>query len=170
MKCCTFKAIVHHLLNNDICRHSQEITNPAAMGAKTTTAPPPTPNVMPMVPPMMSSPVVGTMPPPPAVPANVQSNISSAASNVTPNAGVSSSPTSEVISNASSGGMGSPSPQQMMPASIPDVPLFGTGPPTAVPAPVQSLNASEAFQVNFNKKVHGKIKKLLQKIHLRLAS
>lgn len=126
--------------------HSQEINNPAAMGAKTTTAPPPTPNVMPMVPPMMSSPVVGTMPPPPAVPANVQSNISSAAINVTPNAGVSSSPTSEVISNASSGGMGSPSPQQMMPASIPDVPLFGTGPPTTVPAPVQQLNASEAFQ------------------------
>ena len=128
------------------------------MGAKTTTAPPPTPNVMPMVPPMMSSPVVGTMPPPPAVPANVQSNISSAAINVTPNAGVSSSPTSEVISNASSGGMGSPSPQQMMPASIPDVPLFGTGPPTTVPAPVQQLNASEAFQVNLKQILHGKFK------------
>jgi len=128
------------------------------MGAKTTTASPPTPNVMPMVPPMMSSPVVGTMPPPPAVPANVQSNISSAASNVTPNAGVSSSPTSEVISNASSGGMGSPSPQQMMPASIPDVPLFGTGPPSTVPPPVQQLNASEAFQVNLKQILHGKFK------------
>ena len=133
-------------------RHSQEIVNPATMGAKTTTALPPTPNVMPMVPPMMSSPVVGTMPPPPAIPATVQSNISSVASNALPSAGVSSSPTSEVTSNASSGGMGSPSPQQMMPASIPDVPLFGTGPPTTAPAPVQQPNASEVFQVHYDKR------------------
>ena len=109
------------------------------------------------------------MPPPPAVPANVQSNISSAASNVTPNAGVSISPTSEVISNASSGGMGSPSPQQMMPASIPDVPLFGTGPPTTVPTPVQQLNTSEAFQVNVNQIVHRNIKEIFRAKLFRLA-
>ena len=128
-----------------ICRHNQEITSPATMGAKTTTALPPTPNVMPMVPPMMSSPVVGTMPPPPAVPATVQSNTPTLINNVISNVGVPSPPTSEVTSNASSGGMGSPSPQQMMPASIPDVPLFGTGPPVMAPAPV--LNPAEAFQV-----------------------
>jgi len=126
--------------------NDQEITSPASMGAKTTTALPPTPNVMPMVPPMMSSPVVGTMPPPPAVPATVQSSTPTIVSNVLQSAGVSSSPASEVTSTASSGGMGSPSPQQMMPASIPDVPLFGTGPPTSAPAPVQQQMNSSEFQ------------------------
>merc|ERR1719270_3016471 len=86
------------------------------------------------------------MPPPPAVPATVQSNTPPIASNVTQSVGVSSSPASEVTSTASSGGMGSPSPQQMMPASIPDVPLFGTGPPTSAPAPVQQQMNSSEFQ------------------------
>ena len=109
------------------------MTSPAMMGAKTTTAlPPPTPNVMPMVPPMMSSPVVGTMPPPPAVPAStIQSTLatSSINSGTAPLAQVPPPPlSSEVTSNTSCGDMGSPSPQQMMPLTFPDVPLFGTGP------------------------------------------
>ena len=126
------------------------MTSPAAMGAKTTTALPPTPNVMPMVPPMMSSPVVGTMPPPPAVPANLQSTIPSAASGALPSAMFPAPPpSSEVTSNASSGDMGSPSPQQMMPASIPDIPLFGTGPlsNTAATHVQQPFTSTETFQV-----------------------
>lgn len=110
-----------------------QMTSPAMMGAKTTTAlPPPTPNVMPMVPPMMSSPVVGTMPPPPAVPTSTiqpTSAISSINSGTAPLAQVPPPPrSSELTSNTNCGDMGSPSPQQMMPLTFPDVPLFGTGP------------------------------------------
>lgn len=126
-----------------------ETTSPATMGAKPTTTLPPTPNVMPMVPAMMSSPVVGTMPPPPAIPAAVQSNTPSITSNALPSAMIPMvPPSSEVTSNASSGGMGSPSPQQMMPASIPDVPLFGTGPPinTAGMHVQQPITSPEMFQ------------------------
>jgi len=126
-----------------------ETTNPATMGAKTTTTLPPTPYVMPMVPPMMSSPMVGTMPPPPVIPATIQSRTPSVSSNALPSAMVPTQPpNSEVTSNASSGGMVSPSPQQMMPASIPDVPLFGTGPQinTAATQIQQSINSSGTFQ------------------------
>ena len=128
-----------------------DATNPTMMGAKTTTTLPPTPNVMPMVPPMMSSPVVGTMPPPPVIPSTVQSSTPSVASNALPSAMVPTPPpNSEVASNASSGGMVSPSPQQMMPASIPDIPLFGTGPQTNTGATQipQSMHPPGNFQVH----------------------
>ena len=120
------------------------------MGAKPTTNHPPTPNVMPMVPPMMSSPVVGTMPPPPAIPATLQSSTQPSVSNLMPSTVMPTPPpSSEVASNASSGGMGSPSPQQMMPASIPDVPLFGTGPTSGVDAQIEPTFISpEAVQVH----------------------
>ena len=132
------------------------MTSPAMMGAKTTTAlPPPTPNVMPMVPPMMSSPVVGTMPPPPAVPAStiqLTSATSSLNSVTAPLAQVPPPPlSSEVTSNTSCGDMGSPSPQQMMPLTIPDVPLFGTGPSSsdqAASSVQQSFSIPESAQVN----------------------
>ena len=121
------------------------------MGAKPTTNHPPTPNVMPMVPPMMSSPVVGTMPPPPAIPATLQSSTPPSVSNLIPSATMPTPPpSSEVASNASSGGMGSPSPQQMMPASIPDVPLFGTGPTSGLDAQIEPTFISpEAVQVHY---------------------
>ena len=131
-------------------RTNQQMTSPATMGAKPTTALPPTPNVMPMVPPMMSSPVVGTMPPPPAV-ATPPSTGPSVASSASPSAMVPPPPpSSEVTSNASSGDMGSPSLQQMMPATFPDVPLFGTGPSsnTAAMNVQQTFIPSETFQVN----------------------
>merc|ERR1712226_400092 len=101
---------------------------------------------------MMSSPVVGTMPPPPAIPATLQSSTPPSVSNLMPSTVMPTPPpSSEVASNASSGGMGSPSPKQMMPASIPDVPLFGTGPTSGVDAQIEPTFISpEAVQPLFN--------------------